>query len=127
MSKLGYFGHFSPTPGRRTPYDRMRLQGYKYGSSENIAGGSTAPRGAHNQWCHSSGHHRNILMPPWTEMGSGQYGRLWTQNFGQAPKWREKDRKKAAGQGSDASDGMDDACGGGKKEEDDDFDYDDDG
>ena len=91
MNRLGYFGHFSPTPGRRTPYDRMKLQGYQYGSSENCAAGSTSPLGAHQQWCHSSGHHRNLLMAPWTEMGSGQYGRLWTQNFGRAPKYSKHD------------------------------------
>ncbi|MFN9277320.1 MAG: hypothetical protein ACK6D2_16490 [Planctomycetota bacterium] len=33
MSKLGYFAHQSPTPGRTTPYDRMRLAGYDKGAS----------------------------------------------------------------------------------------------
>ena len=37
MSKLGYFAHMSPTPGRKTPTDRMRLAGYTSGVSENIA------------------------------------------------------------------------------------------
>ena len=91
MSRLGYFGHFSPTPGRRTPYDRMRLAGYTYGASENCVAGSTSPKGAHDRWCHSSGHHRNILMPPWTEMGTGHYGSMMTQNYGQAPKWSKHD------------------------------------
>jgi hypothetical protein len=93
MSRLGYFGHFSPTPGRRTPYDRMRLQGYQYGASENCVAGSTSPKGAHDRWCHSSGHHRNILMRPWTEMGTGHYGSMMTQNYGQAPKWSKHDPK----------------------------------
>lgn len=101
MSRLGYFGHFSPTEGRRTPYDRMKLAGYEYGASENCAAGSTAPLGVHNQWCHSSGHHRNLLMAPWTEMGSGQYGRLWTQNFGRAPKWSEHDEAEKEEAGSE--------------------------
>jgi uncharacterized protein YkwD len=87
MSKLGYFGHFSPTPGRKTPWDRMKLQGYDFGVSENIIQGQTNPMGAHNGWCHSSGHHRNLLMPPWTEMGTGAYGSMMCQNFGQAPRW----------------------------------------
>jgi hypothetical protein len=94
MSRLGYFGHFSPTPGRKTPYDRMRLQGYVYGASENCVAGTTDPRSAHQRWCHSSGHHRNILMPPWTEMGTGAHGSLMTQNFGQAPKWSRSDPPK---------------------------------
>ena len=93
MSRIGYFGHFSPTPGRRTPYDRMRLAGYTYGASENCVAGSTSPKGAHARWCHSSGHHRNILMPPWTEMGTGHYGSMMTQNYGQAPKWSKDDPK----------------------------------
>jgi len=91
MSRLGYFGHFSPTPGRRTPYDRMKLQGYDYGSSENCIMGRTGPKAAHDGWCHSSGHHRNLLMAPWTEMGTGHHGRYMTQNFGQAPKWSKDD------------------------------------
>ena len=140
MNRLGYFGHFSPTPGRRTPYDRMKLQGYQYGSSENCAAGSTSPLGAHQQWCHSSGHHRNLLMAPWTEMGSGQYGRLWTQNFGRAPKWSKHDEpeeKEEPGRDdglefepwdpSDYEDGGDEAEPGKKKkndtEDDEDFDY----
>jgi uncharacterized protein YkwD len=50
--------------------------------SENIHRGSGSPEGAHNGWVHSSGHHRNILQKLWTEMGTGQAGRYWTQNFG---------------------------------------------
>jgi FHA domain len=90
MSRLGYFGHFSPTPGRKTPWERMKLQGYDHGVSENCIQGQTNPMGAHIGWCHSSGHHRNILMPPWTEMGTGHYGSLMTQNYGQAPKWSKE-------------------------------------
>lgn len=122
MSRLGYFGHFSPTEGRRTPYDRMKLEGYKYGASENCIMGQTSPEGAHNGWCHSSGHHRNLLMPAWTEMGTGHYGRYMTQNFGAAPKWREKD-KQAREKDEDAEwDGGEQP----KKDGDGDFDYDDD-
>jgi uncharacterized protein YkwD len=86
MSRLGYFGHFSPTPGRKTPFDRMKLAGYEYGSSENCIMGRTGAQAAHDGWCHSSGHHRNILTAQWTEMGTGHYGRYMTQNYGQAPK-----------------------------------------
>ena len=97
MSRLGYFGHFSPTPGRRTPYDRMKLAGYQYGASENLILGRTNPQAAHDGWCHSSGHHRNLLMEPWTEMGTGQYGRYMGQNFGRAPRHSKSDivKKKA--------------------------------
>ena len=120
MMKLGYFGHFSPTPGRRTPYDRMRIEGYVYGASENIIAGQTTPEGAHNGWCHSSGHHRNILMPPWTEMGTGHFGRMMCQNFGQAPKWSKDDPKpedEDAPTGYEWEDEDLDGCGGGDEGE----------
>lgn len=81
MSKLGYFAHMSPTPGRKTPTDRMRLAGYQFGVSENIAmtGGALS---SHVAWCHSSGHHRNLLSPGHREIGIGANGRYWVQNFG---------------------------------------------
>ena len=98
MSEIGYFGHFSPTPGRKTPYDRMRLAGYQYGASENIVAGTTDPKSSHQRWCHSSGHHRNLLMAAWTEMGTGAFGSMMCQNFGRAPKWFGA----APGEGDDA-------------------------
>lgn len=81
MSKLGYFAHQSPTPGRESPGQRMRLAGYHSGVSENIALNDSA-QAAHDAWCHSSGHHRNLLHPRHTEMGVGVDGRNWVQNFG---------------------------------------------
>jgi uncharacterized protein YkwD len=81
MSTLGFFGHFSPTPGRRTPFDRMKLAGYSLGASENCAINGSAV-GAHDAWLLSSGHHRNLLSPSHTEFGSSNAGRYWTQNFG---------------------------------------------
>lgn len=81
MSQLGYFAHMSPVPGRRTPFDRMKLAGYDFGVSENIALNDSAP-GAHNAWCHSSGHHRNLLNAHHREFGIGVDGRNWVQNFG---------------------------------------------
>ncbi|MFB3065954.1 MAG: CAP domain-containing protein, partial [Planctomycetota bacterium] len=119
MSKLGYFGHFSPTPGRRTPYERMALQGYKYGASENCVGGTSDPTSAHVRWCHSSGHHRNLLMAEWTEMGTGAYSSLMTQNFGRAPRHSKLWPKESAGGAGAGSDSYDDDAEG--------FDYDDDG
>lgn len=64
MANLGYFGHESPTPGRKSPGDRAKLAGYRSGSvAENIAmnsGGITAAASFH-MWYNSAGHHRNIL------------------------------------------------------------------
>lgn len=83
MSKLGFFDHFSPVPGKNSPDDRMKLAGYQpAGGSENIYAGGSSPESAHQGWIHSSGHHRNILTPAWVEMGSGLSGNHWTQNFG---------------------------------------------
>jgi uncharacterized protein YkwD len=82
MSRLGFFAHESPVPGKRSPSDRIKLTGYEFmGCSENIHQGSGSPQGAHDRWQRSSGHHRNLLSPSWTEMGTGQYGNRWTQNF----------------------------------------------
>jgi uncharacterized protein YkwD len=89
MAKLGYFSHFSPTPGRRTPFERMQLAGYNEGVSENIAiNGSAA--GAHQSWLHSAGHHRNILGAGHREFACGNHGNLFTQNFGVATEYKSE-------------------------------------
>ena len=83
MNRLSFFAHFSPVPGKRSPGDRVKLAGYPLqGASENIHMGSSSPKGAHDGWRHSSGHHRNLLAKTWVEMGTGRSGRYWTQNFG---------------------------------------------
>ena len=88
MSKLGYFSHTSPTPGRRTPVERMRLAGYTFGVTENIALVDGA-QGAHDAWCRSSGHHRNLLNARHSELGIGANGRYWVQNFGSGATYTE--------------------------------------
>ena len=89
MSQLGYFSHFSPTPGRKTPTDRMLLAGYTHGASENIALTDGA-ESAHLAWCQSSGHHRNLLNANFTEAGMGGDGRNWVQNFGSGSGYEAK-------------------------------------
>ena len=71
-------------PRGEGPGDRMKFEGYPGGGGENIhmnSGGPTA-LSSHNSWCHSSGHHRNILTPGWRVLGSGKWQTIWTQNFG---------------------------------------------
>lgn len=83
MADTGDFGHFEKgDPERRSPFDRMRLAGYNNGASENCLMGNGSPEGAHDGWIHSSGHHRNILMPGHREMASAMTGSYWTQNYG---------------------------------------------
>lgn len=85
MAARGFFAHEAPAnprtgEGPTAPHDRMRRAGYHgYGYSENIAG-APDPLTAHQRWCHSSGHHRNILSV-WTDLGVGAAGNRWTQNF----------------------------------------------
>src|SRR4029079_15266574 len=81
MGRLGFFAHMSPVPGKRSPDDRVRLTGMKpLGVSENIAE-AAGPSGAHEGWCHSSGHHRNLLAAGWKLLGVGNSCHTWCQNF----------------------------------------------
>jgi hypothetical protein len=82
MANTGDFGHTETNPERRTVLDRLSLVDYLGGGSENCHQGGGDPKGAHDGWVHSSGHHRNILTPGHREMGSGLAGFYWTQNFG---------------------------------------------
>lgn len=88
MADLGYFSHYSPTAGRETPFDRMRLAGYQSGIAENLAMHSSAAS-AHEGWTHSSGHHRNLLNAGVTELGVGNRGRYWVQKFGGASEFED--------------------------------------
>jgi uncharacterized protein YkwD len=87
MGRLGYFSHYSPTPGRKSPFERMKLAGYTKGASENIANHPSA-QSAHEGWTHSSGHHRNLLSPSHDEFAVGNDGRIWVQNFGRGEDFR---------------------------------------
>ena len=82
MSLTGDFGHFEPDPLRHSPADRLKLEGYKSGGSENCHMGDSGAEGAHLGWTHSSGHHRNLLIATHREMASGIAGPYWCQNFG---------------------------------------------
>ncbi|MCZ6688050.1 MAG: CAP domain-containing protein [Planctomycetota bacterium] len=83
MSRLGYFGHDSPIPERKTPSMRAKLAGYNGSVSENIhMSGGASPEGAHDGWYHSPPHHRNMVSDAWFCIGVGQHGAHFTQNFG---------------------------------------------
>ncbi|MCZ6689000.1 MAG: CAP domain-containing protein [Planctomycetota bacterium] len=84
MFRLGYFGHDSPVPERKTPSMRARLVGYKGPVSENIVstGRFPAAKTAHIAWKGSIRHHRNMISKMWRCVGVGQHVGNFTQNFG---------------------------------------------
>ncbi|MGQ0612532.1 MAG: CAP domain-containing protein [Planctomycetaceae bacterium] len=83
MGQADYFAHESPTPHLLQPGQRARREGYGGGVGENIARGPATGLDAFRGWFKSSGHHRNMVQPGWTEMGCGAYkNHWWTQLFG---------------------------------------------
>ncbi|MCP3916848.1 MAG: hypothetical protein GY711_14955 [bacterium] len=88
MANTGDFGHFEEDAARRTPRNRMVLAGYKWGVSENCHWGAGDPKSAHESWCGSSGHHRNLLRTGHSEMASSLASSYWTQNFGQGTEFQ---------------------------------------
>jgi uncharacterized protein YkwD len=85
MARQNYFSHTSLDG--RSPWDRIRAQGYAYGSAENIAAGYATPAAVMTGWMNSAGHRANILNCANTALGvgighGGSYGIYWTQDFG---------------------------------------------
>lgn len=87
MAARNFFDHVNPDG--ESPWDRMAQAGYGdyTNAGENIAAGSADAQGTMNQWMGSDGHCANIMSPDFTDMGvgyspGGQYGHLWTQDFG---------------------------------------------
>jgi uncharacterized protein YkwD len=85
MARQDYFSHTSLDG--RSPWDRIRAQGYAYGSAENIAAGYSTPAAVMTGWMNSAGHKANILNCANRALGvgighGGHYGIYWTQDFG---------------------------------------------
>ena len=87
MARRNYFSHTSLDG--RSPWDRIRAQGYAYGSAENIAAGQRTPAAVMTAWMNSPGHRANILNCSSAAIGVGigrssdsTYGIYWTQDFG---------------------------------------------
>jgi uncharacterized protein YkwD len=85
MARQDYFSHTSLDG--RSPWDRIRAQGYAYGSAENIAAGYPTPAAVMTGWMNSPGHKANILNCANKALGvgighGGSYGIYWTQDFG---------------------------------------------
>ena len=87
MADRRYFSHTSLDG--RSPWDRIRAQGYTQGSAENIAAGQRTPASVMTAWMNSSGHRANILNCSNLALGvgigrGGPYGVYWTQDFGRS-------------------------------------------
>jgi uncharacterized protein YkwD len=85
MAKYSYFSHTSRDG--RSPWQRIRAQGYNYGSAENIAAGQSSAKSVVVAWMKSPGHRKNILNCSSKAVGvgvarGGSYGIYWTQDFG---------------------------------------------
>lgn len=84
MFARGYFSHLSPEG--KTPFERLKAGGVKYGSAgENLALAPTLAL-AHDGLMKSPGHRANILSPDYRAVGigivdGGLYGLMVTQNF----------------------------------------------
>lgn len=65
------------------PGDRITDAGYQWsGFGENIAWGYTSITTVMDAWLNSPGHCANIMSSGFTEFGSAEVNRSWTQNFG---------------------------------------------
>lgn len=86
MRLKNYFSHTSKDG--RSPWTRIRAQGYNYGSAENIAAGQRTAAAVVSAWMKSTGHRKNILnctnkaVGVGVSRGSGTYWIYWTQDFG---------------------------------------------
>lgn len=86
MRRRDYFSHTSKDG--RSPWDRIRATGYRYGSAENIAAGQRTAKAVVAAWMKSPGHRKNILDCSNKAVGTGvsrgrsTYYVYWTQDFG---------------------------------------------
>lgn len=85
MAARNYFDHTSLDG--RSPFDRMKAEGYARAGGENIAAGQATAEAAMKSWMNSPGHKANILNCEFKDLGvgmakGGSYRIYWTQNFG---------------------------------------------
>ncbi|MBI4614816.1 MAG: CAP domain-containing protein [Planctomycetes bacterium] len=82
MGELAYFGHHSPTPGRRRPSDRVAAESYAWVRvGEVLAKGDGPAEGILEAWWESPGHHRVLLDPEPSEIGVAKVGEFWVVDF----------------------------------------------
>jgi len=72
----------------------LGLSRHDHAGGENALFGTRDPAAAFDWWRNSPGHRRNLLSPGFTEIGVGEVGGFWTQNFGKEPRAEDHDREK---------------------------------
>ncbi|MFD0804309.1 CAP domain-containing protein, partial [Streptomonospora algeriensis] len=80
MAERDYMAHESPEG--EGPAELAQVAGYDAWSGENVAAGYTSAAEVMEGWMNSPGHRRNILDCDNTEVGVGETGSKWAQNFG---------------------------------------------
>ena len=78
----GEFTHFQPEAEFSTFMARAFRAGYTEKVYENCHKGSNDPFDAHDVLCHSSEHHRTILLENVHEIATARSGLVWVQNYG---------------------------------------------
>ena len=86
MSRLGFFEHDSPVPGRGSFRERCAEAGYTRSIGENIHQGYSAGINSVMGWIHSPGHHSNMLQPGHGTIGPGVSPGYSVQVFGASPR-----------------------------------------
>ena len=80
MQQHDFFGHESPLPGKKMPWDRAKIFGAT-ANAENIAVGTIDGAVINAMLWHSPSHHKN-LVGDYARVGAGRHGKHWTELFG---------------------------------------------
>ncbi|MFT6714861.1 MAG: hypothetical protein ACJAVJ_002151 [Planctomycetota bacterium] len=91
MSRLGFFEHESPVPGRGSFRERCAEAGYTRSTGENIHQGYSFGISSVMGWIGSPGHHSNMLLPSHGSIGPGVSPGYSVQVFGTAPARKRQD------------------------------------
>lgn len=100
MAAKGYLSHTSQDG--RTFVQRIQAAGYTNFTTlgENIARGQQTWHAAITNWMNSPGHRANMLSASFKDIGLGNKGRYWVQDFGTARATNTARPTAAAGAGT---------------------------
>ena len=80
MKEHGFYYHYSPLPGKKTPWDRAKRCGTS-ANAENIARGQRTAEQVVLAWWRSPVHHQNMLGRQ-QRIGIGYHEGHWTEMLG---------------------------------------------